>query len=147
MASWTCMYSLACSPLGYSKCPARIAPVRRSRPTTSSCVGTRCIVTPKGYCRKAQLVVLGRCRGCRSNSTSPVAGRLSNHETLQGFEDDTVACDWSAEIKPVDLRFGLLVMLMAVLVFGNFTRAFPSLFRPAWRQFHRPLRFTPGRTA
>src|SRR5277367_839269 len=45
MASCTCMYSLAWSPLGYSKWPSRIAPVRRSRRTTSSWVGTRCMVS------------------------------------------------------------------------------------------------------
>src|SRR5277367_6720833 len=43
MASWTCTYSVACRPLVYSKCPSRMAPVRRSKPTTSSCVGTKCI--------------------------------------------------------------------------------------------------------
>src|SRR5580698_5901421 len=43
MANCTCIYSVACNPLGYSKCPSRMAPVRRNRATTSSCVGTRCI--------------------------------------------------------------------------------------------------------
>src|SRR5579875_52906 len=43
MVNATCRYSLACSPLTYWKCPSRSPPVRRSRSTTSSCVGTRCI--------------------------------------------------------------------------------------------------------
>jgi len=43
MVSATCRCSLVCSPLGYWKWPLRNPPVRRSKATTSSLVGTSCI--------------------------------------------------------------------------------------------------------
>src|SRR2546428_5005204 len=51
MASGNWRYSLECSPLGYSKCPSRSAPVSRRIWTTSSWVGSKCILygsSPRG---------------------------------------------------------------------------------------------------
>ncbi len=39
IVSATCTYSRTCAPFGYSKCPSRMPPVRRSKVMTSSCVG------------------------------------------------------------------------------------------------------------
>src|ERR1700722_840719 len=77
MVSATCRYSLACRPLVYSKCPSRRPPVRRSRATTSSWVGTSCINCWLGFGDNGHRLY------CSTHSSTSPLDRLYYREAAQ----------------------------------------------------------------
>src|SRR5580704_14829913 len=98
MANCTCMYSVACSPLGYSKCPSRMAPVRRNKATTSSCVGTRCM---------AVFIVACYRTAWRTHSCVPCSHSCEHWYTVGGkrsheCERGTQECVRHGVVEPMD---------------------------------------------